>query len=82
MVGLLPVSVTLLPSEFRESGVDTGVLDTDKCCEWKWTGRYEFCSSVSECTGARCNGADVTVPNALFTDDIGPILSCKIKIKY
>ena len=75
VVGLPPASLTLLPSEFRDSGVDTGVVDTDRCCDWKCTGRYEFCSSVKECTGARCNGAEVTVPNALLTDAIGPIRS-------
>ena len=30
-VGLPPVSFILLPSEFLDSGVETGVVETDKC---------------------------------------------------
>ena len=33
VVGLPPVSVILLPSEFLDSGVETGVVETDKCCD-------------------------------------------------
>lgn len=75
VVGLSPVSATLLPSEFLDSGVETGVVDTDKCCGWKWAGRYGFCTSVIEWTGARCKGTAVTVPNGLLTEAIGPIRS-------
>ena len=78
VAGLPPVSVILLPSEFLDSGVETGVVETDKCWDWKCVGKYEFCNSVKEGTGGpRCNGAAVTVPKALFTDAIGPIRSCK-----
>ena len=80
VAGLPPVSGILLPSEFLDSGVETGVVETDKCCDWKWVGKYEFCSSVKDGTGGpRCNGAAETVPNALLTDAIGPIRSWKSK---